>query len=365
MFRKCLTALLMLMLLPLAVQAESAEDHFDYCAQLSAADCQILEKSEAVMMEVESAAFDMEMTMAMDSGDAPFSLSAAGSGKAQFTPEALDALDGLDEMMKSEPPASTESMTSIIEMVLPGIRAEVLMDIESTSGGETTEMSMHLRMDENVLYLDPGGLLLMMEMLVPEEDADSEDAEGSGAAMGGMGMGMMGGMEGMAGGMGFDLTGSVEMLMMTLESDSETKDYGDMDEAAMAEAMRGAVTTMRLPDSEIAGSAVAVFDITIEGAGVSDMLDSLSAGLGMAHDAELSAMLAGSQMTLRQYIGLEDFYLHRLEASLMGADGQASPMSMQMHLNLSEFNAPIEVAMPEDAFVLPLAMMLMMMQMDS
>jgi len=138
-----------------------------------------------------------------------------------------------------------------------------------------------------------------------------------------------------------------------------TAEMGGMDHGALAEAR----SIVRLPDSEVNGQPVAVFQTALEYEALLEsmgMVADLSGALGA--DAAALEVVGDASLHVLEYISLVDSYTQRLEleiSTMEEATGETAPFSfsMTMRLDMSEFNEPVNVALPEDVFIMPLAMM--------
>jgi len=345
MLRKCLVLMALVMLLmPLAgAGAQSDDQSMDYCAITAEPDCQILMKNEAVMAEVHAVAFNMGMSLHLltpTEGD-DIHMLLTGDGSFAVDPEAASALESMEGMDA----ADAAAMMAMVDSLLTGIEGELALlstqtITDHTGAEEVFTTPINMVMENGVYALDTAAM--------------GED---------------MAGMEGMAW-FGLDLTGAVESMMedpdfaSMLDMESDMSGMIDMDYSELAEAM----TITRLPDEEINGVAVAVFDTAIDYDAMLGMFDlaAMYAMMGLEQEQAhaTSESLKDAVITVREHIGLEDFYTYSI-AVFMDDDIAVEDMdslfvSLTFSLDLSDFNAPVDVEIPEDAVILPYGMMMAM-----
>lgn len=354
MVKRCLILMMMVMLLaPLAgVSAQSDGEGIDYCQLVAAPDCQILVNNEAVMAELSSFAFNVDMSFRLvsESGTDESNMLLTGKGRVAADAEALDAANAMTAMSS----ADSDAMAAMLDSLLVGVEGEVSLLLTQTTtdkaGAEqVNRIPINLVMKDGVYTLDLAAL--------GEESGES-----------------MAGMEG-AGWLGMNLTGAAKFIladpeltpMMDMESGMMDMDYSDLGES---------MTITRLPDENLDGVAVAVFETSIDSNVLLDfMLASMMYGADMEMErAEMDAMmesLQGAAILVRDYIGLDDFYSRRIHvfmnADVAAADADGSSMesfsmSFTGGLDLSDFNAPVDVEMPADAVVFPYAALMRMQQ---
>ena len=341
MARKSLiwTMLVMLLLPLVGVSAQSADREdvdFDYCAILAAPDCQILADSDAAMAEVSSVTFDVSMSLhaRSDKEEESADIQMTGSGKAAVD---LSTLAAMNDMSDSQAVMmDTEQTVAMLADLLGSAEAAISLQLTIASAGETFDLPLNLVVKNEVLAFDLASFA--------QASAESSGEEATG-------------MEGFSGWLGVSLTDLVESMMEDVDDASMTEsEMMEMDESLLAES----ITITRLPDEEVNGAATAVFDIEIAAAGWLGILDmATDAATGMVTETDQAEMdaLEGAAMQVRQYVGLDDLYVHRLVVSMDVSDEGPSSMSMTLSIDLSDFNVPVEVELPEDTFVLPLAML--------
>ena len=351
MVRKCLVlTMLVMLLMPLAgVNAQSDMEGIDYCQIIPEPDCQILVKSEAVMAEVSSFAFNMDMSLHLlpDSEEDSWHILLTGGGRVAVGPEALGAANSMTAMTS----ADADAMAAMLDSLFAGTEGEVSLLLTSTTTDETgaeavDRLPINLVMENGVYAMDLASLV----------EASGESMEGSGW-------------------LGINLTGAAQSMkedpefafMFDMESGMMDTDYGDLAET---------MTITRLPDSEVNGVAVAVFETAIDGSALLDMMlmpmmAGMTADMEMDRaemDAEMES-LQDATILVREHIGLEDFYAYRtdvfMDANIAAADTDESSaeslfVSFSLGVDLSDFNAPVDVEIPADVTILPYAMLMQM-----
>lgn len=337
MVKKCtILVVLVLLLMPLAiVQADST-----HCGDLSDADCQIILNNIAVMNEVNSFAFDMDMSFDAggDAIDESMRLAGQAGGAVSMAEEALLEIEALSEDMSESDDAA------LLELLLTGLTADIWLNLNMSSASEDSTMELSLRMKEGVVLIGAGAM-----------------AELTGQEMTGLEW------------FGLDLTGGIEDLLSEAgimpESDS-TPMHSDEMEAAEA----AATMITRLPDSEVNGVAVAVFETNIDINEIMSMItiEDIVAEAGEGQDPEMALDIMQhmtiNELVSRQYIGLINYYTYGLDVALdlvidgefMDSPGASVTITLDVDIEMSDFNEPVEVEIPEDAMIFPLAMMMQM-----
>lgn len=340
MIKKCLIlAMLFMLLMPLAGVSAADAEGLDYCQIMPAPDCQILVNSEAAMAEVRSFAFDMDMSLHLltDGEGNESQMLVTGNGRIAANPEAIAALndmEGLDSV-------DVDAMTAGLESLLTGIEGEVSLLLTEITTDETgaekvSETPLNLIIKNGIYALDLASLV---------------EASGEG----------MEGMEELEW-LGIDLTGAAASILAESAAASMFDAESGMmnvDASDLAESM----TITRLPDDEVNGVAVAVFELSIDYVALLELIDitAMIAGMnaGKAVDqSEVEAMLESIQdatLVIREHIGLEDFYAYRIDIA-----AESTVSSFALGIELGDFNAPVDVDIPADVFVLPYALMTQM-----
>ena len=347
MFKKCTMLLtVMLLLLPLtAVHADMPGDNV-FCGDLSHSDCAILMQNAEVMDTLESFGFSMSMALGTsgDAADSNMSVSLTGSGSLSMDPTQVAAINA------AVSDQSEDAMTALLETFVSGLAGDISLEMNTETAEETVHLTFHLRMRDGVLVFNAGAMEALM----------GESMEG----MEWLGVDLNGGLA--------DLLGEAGILPEMGADDGEMGDHdGEMDAGYDSSA-----TIVRLPDGEVAGTAVAVFETSVD---MNAMLSLLNIEeLLLAETAEetadagqVAAMIESVQvneLSSRQYIGLQDHFSHRLAVNMdavfpgaMVGDGSGDvTFTMTLDIVLTAFNEPVVVEIPEDAVVFPLAMMMMM-----
>ena len=333
-----LVAVGLMMVALAAVQADSLDGVI--CGELSEADCQILLTNAEVMDGVYALRFDMSLLMSIRGAglDEDFEMSGTAGGSFAVDPAAADALAPALE-------AAEGDAATWLEMLLAAVRGDVSLNLSGSSGEEAIEMELNLLLKDGVIVFGAGAM----------EDLTGQPMEG-------------------VEWFGVDTSGAIGDLL-SAGSMGTVMDMDKTSALAMDEAEAGAITVARLPDEIMGGIPVAVFESSIDVKAILQLLTIeaiQAASPDQSADADMALALAQSidvrEMSSRQYIGLDDHYTHRLTMSvdltvqggLIGADYGDANLTMNIDINLSEFNRPLNVEIPEDAFVFPLAMWMQM-----
>ena len=342
MVRKQLTLLaLVILLLPLGLAQADSTDNRQHCGDLSDADCQIILDNIAVMDEVFSLAFLMDMALDVSGDGAGENLQLAG--QAGRAPLSVDEQSAREIIAKSEGMSAADA-NALLETLLTGMTGEIWLDLAGAADDEDFEMELQLRMKEGVVLIGAGA----MEALSGQE---------------------MGGLEWF----GIDMTAGLEDLL----SEFVAADEMDAAMAGSAEpeaAVAAATAIIRLPDSEVNGIAVAVFETTIDLEEILSTLTfaDLAAALPEGEDPQVGMDLiqhiAVNAFSSRQYIGLDDRFSYGMDLAFdmeiagefYGTPGSSMAVVFDMSIETSDFNVPVHVEIPEDAFVFPLSMLTQM-----
>ncbi len=313
-------------------QADAVDDVF--CGDLSQSDCQILRDNAAVMDSLNSFAVAVSMNLAVDSEE-PMRLSAQANGQFELDDESLQIINEKAANM------AEADWGELAEIFLTSAKANLRIDMTDASGEEEVKSEITLLMKDGILMLSAEAL-----SAVTGED--------------------MTGMEGF----GLDLNGAIGELLaefgMMPESDS-----ADMQE--MEAVADSALTIVRLPDSDVNGAAVAVFKTDFDLNAFLSLIsvEELVAASNDMDDPQMARELMDAievgEFSVTQYIGLGDSYTYGTDIAVDASmshmkDGQLQDMSivLDMAAQLSNFGEPVDVPIPEDAFVFPLAMLLQM-----
>ena len=342
-----LAATCLLLMTVAGVGAQSNDQGIDFCAIASEADCQILEKNEELMWELNSSVIAFTATGATTESN--------GDGSAQtgyveldgYLRLSLDA-EAMNDWTEMDAGTSLEERALILDRALVSMTGELSFNMESTSREGVEELSINLLAHDGVFVVDGE----TFESLAGES---------------------MGGVEWL----GISLKGAMETLM-EIPDFASTVEITNTPGIDDLEGLEEALTITRRPDSEVNGVNVAVFNydvdfpILLEKVGEASMMGEMSTSDAVMLAASirmLSDMMADSQLTIQLHVGLEDFYTHRIVMTLdMKVDGDDSgfgdigevQVEFAMSADVSEHGVPVTVEIPEDAFVFPLAMLMQM-----
>lgn len=355
-------SIMMLLIVPFAsVNAQNmAEGSIDYCAILPEADCQILVQSEAAMGDVSSMAFDMSIAydIAMSGEGMPpgmdnINFAIDGTGAVAIDKAAFDQLY---ELASTDMSAYLEQIPSLMDGIFAGIDGEMALNISlpemlgMAMGGEVpSNIPLNLIMKDGVWALDVASLSAAM----------GEDAGG----MGWVGINLNGAFESIFAESGMDFGALMDEETMGMMTDMNSMD------------LTSAVTITRLPDTDINGTAVAVFEVNLDYSALMDAMMAEGAIAEMYNDMGMSqeeidmalSVLDSIDLTYRQYVGLSDYYGYRYEYMMaIAIDGEAvgedsldsMSMGINMSFDLSDFNVPVNVEIPADAMVMPFEMIM-------
>jgi hypothetical protein len=334
---KKLTALVTLVLLLFSVAAVQADASYGdvFCGDLSDADCQILLDNAAVMDEIQSLSFSANL--AFEVGEAGvegyFVMSGAGSGRLAFDPAAAVALD--DPANYADP----AGLAALMESFFSSMAGELSFDLRGESAEEDISLQLNMKMRDGLIVFDGAAL----EALTGESMGDVQW-------------------------FGMDTTGAFADIIEEAGMDEE----GMASLAAMEAAEHDFTTITRLPDELVGGVTVAVFHSSLD---LNAILSGMTmedfgaqAGTDQLQDVQLAYELMQSfevaEFSYRQYIGLDDRYTYRTDVSMnmlmpgdaLGVGNRDLSMTMQLDMHLSDFDQSFDVTIPEDAFILPLAM---------
>lgn len=333
-----------LLLFPLAIAfAQSDDESTVHCSTLSPEDCEILVLNEAWGKQNTSVAFEMTANADISVTHAGMpseetSVVMTGTGKLATDLEAFEDWSNVDS------DTSDEALVEILERVLKAIAGDVSLRVRTTIDDETIDMTLNMRMSDGVYLLDTASL-----------------EELTGESMGGMDW------------LGFDVSGLVGALaaeedfssaigLATVSNDTDMDAY---------------TSIVRLADSEVDGVRVAVFEFDSDLAAAAEdfeMQDLMhmagsDAPLDEASVESMMSMLKSMRMSGLELIGLDDYRTYRMtfdfEMTFDGAtmgDPDIDSMSVLLSLavDLRDHNLAVEVEIPEDAFVMPLAMLMQM-----
>ncbi len=324
---------LIALVFPIAfAQADAVDEVF--CGDLSQSDCQILLDNAAVMDSLNS--FAVSLSMSLEAGSAePMRVSAQANGQFELDDESLQSINEKAANM------AEADWGELAEIFLTSAKANLRIDMTDSSGEEEVK-------SEFTLLLKDGILMLSAEALSAVTGED------------------MAGMEGF----GIDLNDAIGELL-TETGAMPVADSAEMQE--MEAVADSAITIVRLPDSDVNGAAVAVFKTDFD---LNAFFSLVSAEqiVGASNDMddpeavrELMDSIEVGEFSVTQYIGLGDSYTYGTDIAVDVSmsymkDGQLQDSSiiLDMAAVLSNFGEPVDVPIPEDAFVFPLAMLLQM-----
>ena len=312
MFKRMSILLAMLLIGVLGVAADSVN-----CGGLSEADCQILIDNSARMHELSAFHFEAEAGLEMQVDGRPDSLNLGMTGSGDLAMDAA-AAEGLDDM--------AEQAEAIIASSVGQMR--FVMNVEGAGEAESFDMDMLMR--DGIVLIGGGMVEEMMGMA-------TDDMEW----------------------FGLDLNGAMAILFEQAGISSDL--FPDAPEHAELMPM-----ITRLDDAVVDGVPVAVFEsvvgLELLMAGGAGAMNEAMAPLGMA------GTISSGEMTERRYIGLDDANTYRQELSgafqvngftMEDSSGDVA-VTMSMRVDLSAFDEPVAVELPEDVPAFPLAMMLAM-----
>jgi hypothetical protein len=345
----------MLLVVPLAsVNAQTMNEGIDYCQILQTDDCQILVKSTDAMSTVSSFAFDMALaydiavegnTQGMD--DLSFGLN--GNGRLALD---VEYFQGIQDLAVSDPSAYLKQLPEMMDGIFSGFEGEAnftvaLPDMFGEMMG-TTEIPLNLMMKNGVYVVDVASV----------EEAVGEKPSGLGWA-------------------GIDLNGAFASLLGELDLSSlyDSNMLESMMQVNTTEGLKNVMTITRLADSNVNDKSTSVFEMVFDYGAFLTMGDmrqtlvSMYQNMGMDQDmidATLS-MLGEMKIVFREYIGLQDFYTYRMEMGMDfnldgkmmgGSSAESMSFGINMSIDLSEFNTPVDIQIPEDAMITPFEMLM-------
>ncbi|MCY4071345.1 MAG: hypothetical protein OXG60_08595 [Chloroflexi bacterium] len=333
-----------LLLFPLAIASAQTDDESAvYCSTLSPEDCEILALNEALGNQNTSVAFEMtaKADISVSFQGMPTeetNVVVTGTGKLAADTEAFDDWSDVDSDV------SAEALVDILERVFKGIEGQVSLSITSTTDDETSNLTFNLRMRDGVYLLDAATLEGLM-----------------GESMGGMDW------------LGFDISG----LFSSLAAEEEFSSAIDLATVTNEPILEEYTSIVRLPDSEVDGISVAVFEYDFDMAAAAadfemrDMMHMAGSDtpLDEASVESMMSMLSAMRISGLELISLEDYHTYRMsfdidiafDGATMG-DPFIDSMSMLLSLvvDLRDHNLAVDVEIPEDAFVMPLVMLMQM-----
>lgn len=336
-----------------------------FCGDLKAEDCTLLTDSEAVMKDLASHSFKLDMSLGINGipkMTEPMTIKLTGSGAFAVDQKAMP------DMTKLDPSTIGKDLTAIFDMIakaIPAVSGDVQLQLDlpadlgkqmgDTSLPQTIKLS--LKLVDGVVYVNVGEL----SDLAPQ-------------------------LKGAKGWMGMSLPDLIEAIMkqpdfsssmssmsasmgsgMTMGSDMALK---FSDPATLAKFIK----IERLTDGEVGSHKVAVFKTTLDYQAMFSMPEmqdmikqQMTASGSKMSDKDLAAamlMIKGlaqdMEFTLTQNIGLEDKYAYQTDmnmkfdfSSLKAQMGSAFVLTMSATVTQDDFNSVPTIKAPEDALVLP------------
>jgi hypothetical protein len=318
------------------VQADSIEDRVD-CAQLVEADCQLLRDNVEVMDGVSSLYFDMNLDLGVDLGGFMdlLQVNGAGGGKLAVDQAAADAALAA---------GGDASENTWIVVLASAIRGEISLHLTGELPEEEIDTQFIVLMENGVFVLNEGAMSTLGGLSLPGFDW-----------------------------IGYDARNAADELMAEVGDGGSTEDDGARS-PEMEEANANAIMLTRLPDTEVMGIPVAVLETDLDFNSVISLMtleDVLAeAESGEAQNAELVLALMQNtdvrDLSWRQYIGLDDHYTHRIDITMditlagdfLGMEGMEITITMSVVIDLSAYNEPVVVDLPEDVMLIPLELLL-------
>lgn len=312
--------------------ADSMADVF--CGDLSQSDCQILLDNAAVMDDLNSFAVSVSMVFDVDS-DEPMRLFVQGNGQFELDDESLATIN------EKAAYVSEAEWGELAEIFLTSAKAVVWVEMTEFSDEEEVKSEFQLLLKDGILVVSADALSALT----------GED---------------MTGMEGF----GIDLNDAIGELL------TESGAMPEADSAEMQELESLADSAMRisrLADSDVSDVPVAVFktdfDLNAFFALVSpEQLIAASKDLDDPRTlSEIMDSIEVGEFSVTQYIGLDDSYTYAtdilVDMSMSFTENgqqQNASIDFEMAVVFSNFGEPVDVPIPEDAFVFPLAMLMQM-----
>ena len=334
MLRKYMIIIALIALVfPFAIASADATDDV-FCGDLAQSDCQILLDNAAVMDSLNSFAVAVSMALEADAAE-PVQLFLQAKGQFELDDESLQTINDLAT------DASEAEWGQLAEIFLTSAKADVWIEMRDSSGGDEVKSEFTLLLKDGILVLSANALSALT----------GED---------------MAGMEGF----GIDLNDAIGELLAETGAMPEAESAEMQELEAVADS---AMSITRLPDSQLNGAAVAVFKTDFDMAAFFSLVspEQLIAASGEMYDPQTLSEAMDSieigEFSLTQYIGLDDSYTYGtdilVDMSMSYTEmGQLRTASIQFEMDalLSNFGEPVDVEIPEDAFVFPLAMLLQM-----
>lgn len=347
------------------------------CGDLSEADCAIVEQSNAAMHAVTSSAFALDLDMALTVSDPEFEgfeFALAMDGAAGADPATLEPFMALQPKDMAGMMDMMDIAPEMLAALLQGVDADVVLELDLPAE-LLMEMGMVDGMPPLELLMVDGVVYFYLGAFMPEGD------------------------DSMPPWMGIDLAAMTEGIFAMMEDEammeempSDMMDFQAMfdNEALWAmydpEFYNQFVSIERIADDEIDGQPMAVFQMDFDYAGMfaseeyqamfSDYMAAIMEMQGESMDEMpdnfmdiVATMMDGMVMTMEQWIGLEDSYIHLFSmdmafdmdfqamAEMMPEEDMSDApeefsMEFSMTMESSDFNVPVEVVAPEGAQVI-------------
>jgi hypothetical protein len=372
--------LLVLVLALGGVAAAQGPAPFQFCGDLSEADCAIITAAQAASASLESATtsfnVDMNVTNVPDMEFESLAININGTGSFHIEPELMAQLQAAqqDPARFVNPSESIALLGSLVTGFAGDLTLTISIppEVAMMMGGSEDEtipesITLGLRMVDGVGYVN----LADLAAFIPADEAPPSDW------------------------MGMELQPLIAMLSGFMEMGQE-----NMDPAAMEDMISGFmdpafmnefVGIERLGDTQVMGQNAAVFRTTInyaaffESGMFQEMMRTQMAAMAEASGEELTEedmaemdeafgmvgmMYENIDLAIIQTIGLDDSYIHVTEvnmnwdlSSLMAmtgeeSEGPAPVFTLNMLVQNGDFNAAPPISAPEDATIVPFSEMM-------
>jgi hypothetical protein len=346
-----------------------AQDVEFFCGDLNNADCDLLKESSATMSLLESAVFhfDFEFGFADDSSlfGQGFNFRLVGDGSFLLDAAILEELNNNAEAMQNNPTLMAEMMQRAVQSISADMTVILEIPEEFASLMSTSSASIPSRIPFDLRLVDGFGYINLDKIA---------ELDRSGQLEGGW--------------YGLDIAGLyrafLEVTPTTPQTQPPITNFSDFDSQF--------ATLERIDDAEKAGQTLAVFhadydiaailqDPTFADAFKEGFAESMRAQGFTAREAERMAeqsiaLFETMTLAIRQSVGTEDKYLHNMTINftwtpdmnalmaMAGAPGGSGFGSMDLEftldlsVDLSQFNDAPRAEAPENATIIPLRMLL-------
>lgn len=343
-----------------------------FCGDLAEADCSLIQESQAVMMDLESSSFTLDMNV--DISGIPempngLSFNLTGSGATTTDKSLLGDFSNIDpQKFASDPTAIFDVLTDALPAVGADLQFsltlpdELLKELNSEMGGRLPDtLTLSLKMVDGVLYLNAEELAVYVSQL-----------------------------KGAAGWIGIDLVEAISLVMKQPGFADSLKEMQGMNTTGMnpelmqafsdPEAIASFMSIERVADAQVEGKDVAVFQMSLDYAALMTMpamqdllkqqFEASGTEMSEAEMAQMMTMLEAMAdnvtFTFEQQIDLETKYMLQTSmsmsmdmAAMMAAAGGSSGASPKIILDVTigqgDFNSVEEITVPDGAFMLPLS----------